>query len=125
MCNYTNSVLSFKFRSYFSVPPAKPTFKGFPVGGVGTKGSAITLTCVASGSDTVSRFEWSKNSVKLTSSGEKNAVYTKEGLADTDNGTYSCIAANDAGKSESDKRTLIVLGKQSRHTGKYAHKLYT
>jgi hypothetical protein len=96
---------------FYSGPPDKPSIEGFPENGKAEIGSNVTFTCKRSGSVRVTSFEWLNNSQLLASSGEKNAVYTIEGVTEADVGNYTCQAVNQAGKTTGENRTLKVFGK--------------
>ncbi|XP_064644681.1 basement membrane-specific heparan sulfate proteoglycan core protein-like [Lineus longissimus] len=84
-----------------SPAPDVPTITGWPVGSSASIGSVLSLECndaVTGGVPTF--FEWYLGQIKLTSTGDREKVYTKT-VTVTDGGSYSCLAINAQGYATS------------------------
>lgn len=98
--NLYGSATSAPVNLTITVPPV---FTLQPVGTNANLGDTVTLTAAASGA---TRYQWRKNGANIDDA--TNATYIIPDIQFDDGGSYTVVAANDAGAVSSDIATVIV-----------------
>ncbi|WP_334319772.1 immunoglobulin domain-containing protein, partial [Termitidicoccus mucosus] len=89
-----------------SVTSGLPVIASHPQSVSVAKGGILTLSASVSGSNLA--FQWKRNGVAIT--GANSPTYTKTGVTDADEGTYTLTVSNDSGSVTSQPATVTVTG---------------
>lgn len=87
-----------------TVTPLPLTFTTQPASVTVTEGNSASFTCVGSGSPV--SYQWKKGGVAI--SGATNSTFTIASVANTDAGSYTCVATRGAQTATSNPATLTV-----------------